>query len=105
MLPLTLAKSLRPSLGEIRTALDPDSTSVAAQPICRALREQWAVSERISGEEIKPVLKLKHVEIGRFARLHGVKLQWLLEGVGPIFMSLNPATGRPFHTRAAQFAG
>jgi hypothetical protein len=44
-----------------------------------------AVSRDLSDEEIKPVLRLKHEEIGHFARKNGVKLQWLLEGVGPMF--------------------
>jgi hypothetical protein len=44
-----------------------------------------AASRDLSDEEIKPVLKLKHEEVGRFTETHGVNLGWLLEGKGRIF--------------------
>ena len=44
-----------------------------------------AASRGFSDEEIKPVLRLKHQEIGEFAIKHSVSLAWLLEGAGPIF--------------------
>jgi ribosomal 50S subunit-associated protein YjgA (DUF615 family) len=44
-----------------------------------------AASRDLSDEEIKPVLKLKHEEVGRFTEKHGVNLGWLLEGKGHIF--------------------
>ena len=44
-----------------------------------------AASRDLSDDEIKPVLRLKHREIGEFCRKHDVSLQWLLEGAGPIF--------------------
>jgi hypothetical protein len=44
-----------------------------------------AASCDLSDEEIKPVLKLKHHEIGEFTEKHGVNLEWLLEGKGRIF--------------------
>src|ERR1700722_11743224 len=44
-----------------------------------------AASRDLSDEEIKPVLKLKHQEIGEFAEKHGVNLEWLLEGRGRVF--------------------
>jgi hypothetical protein len=46
-----------------------------------------AISRDLSDEEIKPVLKLKHEEVGRFAQKYGVNLAWLLEGAGPMFWS------------------
>jgi hypothetical protein len=49
-----------------------------------------AISRHLSDEEIKPVLKLKHEEVGRFAGKHGVNLAWLLEGAGPMFKSGAP---------------
>jgi hypothetical protein len=47
--------------------------------------KEIAASRGLSDEEIKPVLKLKHEEIGRFSRTHGVNIKWLLGGDGPIF--------------------
>ena len=44
-----------------------------------------AATRDLSDEDIKPVLRLKHQEIGRFCQTHGVNLGWLLEGVEPIF--------------------
>jgi hypothetical protein len=44
-----------------------------------------AASRDLSDEEIRPVLKLRHEEIGRFTEAHGVNLEWLLEGRGRIF--------------------
>jgi hypothetical protein len=44
-----------------------------------------AASRDLSDEEIKPVLRLKHREIGEFTEKHGVNLEWLLEGKGRIF--------------------
>ena len=43
-----------------------------------------AASRDLSDDEIKPVLRLKHREIGEFCRKHDVSLQWLLEGAGPM---------------------
>jgi len=44
-----------------------------------------AASRDLSDEEIKPVLRLKHQEIGEFTEKNGVNLEWLLEGKGRIF--------------------
>ncbi len=49
-----------------------------------------AASRDLSEEEIKPVLKLKHHEIANFTEVHGVNLEWLLEGKGRIFKSGAP---------------
>ena len=60
-----------------------------------------AASCDLSDEEIKPVLKLKYDAVGRFCEVHGVNLEWLLEGKGRIFkkdpIKLNPnMTGSEF---------
>ena len=60
-----------------------------------------AASCDLSDEEIKPVLKLKYDAVGRFCEVHGVNLEWLLEGKGRIFtkdpIALNPnMTGSEF---------
>ena len=44
-----------------------------------------AASRDLSDEVIRPVLKLKHEEIGRFCKTYGVNPEWLLEGIEPIF--------------------
>jgi hypothetical protein len=44
-----------------------------------------AASRELSDEEIKPALSLKHHEIAKFTEVHGVNLEWLLEGPGRIF--------------------
>jgi hypothetical protein len=44
-----------------------------------------AASRNLSDEAIRPVLKLKHEEIGRFCQTHGVNIGWLLEGAAPMF--------------------
>jgi hypothetical protein len=53
-----------------------------------------AASRDLSDEEIKPVLRLKHHEIGEFTEKHGVNLEWLLEDKGRVFekdpITLNP---------------
>ncbi len=49
-----------------------------------------AASRDLSDEEIKPVLKLKHHEIANFTEVHGVNIEWLLEGKGRIFKSEAP---------------
>jgi hypothetical protein len=46
-----------------------------------------AESRDLSDEEIRPVLKLKHLEIANFTEKHGVNVEWLLEGKGRIFKS------------------
>ena len=43
-----------------------------------------ALFRDLSVEEIKPALTLKHHEIANFTEKHGVNLEWLLEGRGPI---------------------
>lgn len=60
-----------------------------------------AASRDLSDEEIKPVLRLKHHEIAKFTRKHGVNVDWLLEGKGRIFkkdaIRLDPnMTGKEF---------
>jgi hypothetical protein len=50
-----------------------------------------AASRDLSDEEIRPVLKLEHHEIGNFTEKHGVNLEWLLEGKGRIFKSGAPS--------------
>jgi hypothetical protein len=44
-----------------------------------------AASRGLSDEQIEPVLRLKHEEVGNFTEKHGVNLAWLLEGRGRIF--------------------
>lgn len=44
-----------------------------------------AASHNLSDEDIKPVLRLKHQEVGRFCETHRVNIGRLLERVGPIF--------------------
>jgi hypothetical protein len=61
-----------------------------------------AASRDLSDEEIKPVLRLKHEEVGRFTEKHGVNLAWLLEGKGRIFKT-DPITLSP-KTTAAELA-
>lgn len=46
-----------------------------------------AASRDLSTEEIKPVLTLKHEEIGNFCEQYGVRAEWLLEGRGRVFVS------------------
>jgi hypothetical protein len=60
-----------------------------------------AASRDLSDEEIKPILRLKHHQIGEFTEKHGVNLEWLLEGRGRVFKNdpirLNPnSTGAEF---------
>lgn len=47
--------------------------------------KEVAATRDLADEVIRPVLKLKHEEIGRFCQTHSVNIGWLLEGVGPIF--------------------
>jgi len=44
-----------------------------------------AASRDLSDEEVKPALTLKHHEIAKFIKKHGVNAEWLLEGKGRIF--------------------
>jgi hypothetical protein len=44
-----------------------------------------AATRDLSDEDIKPVLRLKHEEVGRFCKAHSVNIGWLLEGIGPMF--------------------
>jgi len=102
-LPITLARAER--------AIADDLAFLAAHPTRRsnsetmALRREFkeamrqrirdiAASRDLSDEEIKPVLRLKHHEIVKFAEKHGVNLEWLLEGRGRVFekdpIRLNP---------------
>ncbi|WP_156928031.1 hypothetical protein [Bradyrhizobium sp. Tv2a-2] len=50
-----------------------------------------AAARDLTEEDIKPVLKLKHEEIGHFCERHGVNAEWLLEGKGHILKKA-PAT-------------
>src|ERR1700730_5081329 len=86
----------------IERAIPDDLAFLAAHPVRRSNSETMArrrefkeamrqrirdiaASRDLSDEEIKPVLKLKHHEIGEFTEKHGVNLEWLLEGKGRIF--------------------
>ena len=54
----------------------------------RAMRQrvrEIAATRDLSDEDIKPVLRLKHEEVGRFCKAHSVNIGWLLEGIGPMF--------------------
>jgi hypothetical protein len=67
----------------------------------KAAPKGLAVSRNLSDEEIRPVLKLKRHEIANFTEVHGVNLEWLLEGEGRIFekdpIRLSPnSTGAEF---------
>ncbi|MET4485232.1 hypothetical protein [Bradyrhizobium sp. LA7.1] len=60
-----------------------------------------AASRDLFGEEIKPALTLKPHEIAKFTEVHGVNLEWLLEGRGRIFATdpieiRTPMTGKEF---------
>jgi hypothetical protein len=76
--------------------IDRDTAFLAAHPTRRSNSEAMArnrefketmrrrikdiaASRDLSDEEIKPVLRLKHREIGEFCRKHDVSLQRLLE--------------------------
>jgi hypothetical protein len=62
-----------------------------------------AASRNLSDEEIRPVLRLKHQEIGRFCEARGVNLGWLLEGEGRIFKGVPTLKrGRRFRKRNRQ---
>jgi hypothetical protein len=95
----------------IERAIADDLAFLAAHPVRRSNSEAMArrrefkdamrqrirdiaASRDLSEEEIKPVLKLKHHEIAPFTEVHGVNLEWLLEGKGRIFekdpITLNP---------------
>jgi hypothetical protein len=102
----------------IERAIADDLAFLAAHPVRRSNSEAMArnrefkdamrqrirdiaASRDLSDEEIKPVLKLKHQEIGEFTEKHGVNLEWLLEGKGRIFkkdpIRLSPnSTGAEF---------
>src|ERR1019366_8901716 len=86
----------------VERAIADDLAFLAAHPVRRSNSEAMARSREfkeamrrrirdiaatrdLSDDEIRPVLRLKHSEIGEFCRKHGVSLQWLLEGAGPIF--------------------
>jgi hypothetical protein len=90
------------SLARAEQAIADDLAFLAAHPTRRsnsetmarrrefkeAMRQrirEIAVSRDLSDEEIKPVLRLKHEDVGRFTEKHGVNLGWLLEGKGRIF--------------------
>jgi hypothetical protein len=70
-----------------RRGIDSDTVSRrrAFKEAMRRRTRDVAASRDLSDEEIKPVLRLKHEEIGRFVEAHGVNLEWLLEGNGRIF--------------------
>jgi hypothetical protein len=88
---------------KIERAIADDQAWIAAHPTRRsksseamarsrefkiAMRQrikEIAASRDLSDEAIRPVLKLKHEEIGRFCQTHGVNIGWLLEGAAPMF--------------------
>jgi hypothetical protein len=97
-------KQLPITLTRAEQAIADDSAFLAAHPTRRSNSEAMArrrdfkdamrqrirdiaASRNLSDEEIEPVLRLKHHEIGEFTEKHGVNLAWLLEGAGRIFKS------------------
>jgi hypothetical protein len=102
----------------IERAIAEDLAFLAAHPVRRSNSETMAhrrefkeamrqrirdiaASRNLSAEDIKGVMTLKHHEIARFTEVHGVNLEWLLEGRGRIFekdpIRLNPnSTGAEF---------
>jgi hypothetical protein len=109
-LPITLARA--------EQAIADDVAFLAAHPTRRSNSEAMArnrefkeamrqrirdiaASRDLSDEEIKPILRLKHQQIGEFTEKHGVNLEWLLEGRGRVFkkdpIRLSPnSTGAEF---------
>jgi hypothetical protein len=106
-------KQLPIALARAERAIADDQVFLAAHPTRRSNSEMMArrrefkeamrqrirevaASRDLSDEEIKPVLRLKHEEVGNFTERHGVNLAWLLEGKGRIFkadpITLNPKT-------------
>lgn len=61
-----------------------------------------AASRDLSDEEIKPVLTLKHYEVGRFCEQYDVRPEWLLEGKGRIFQT--DAIALSPHMTVSEFA-
>jgi hypothetical protein len=110
-LPITLARAEQ-MIADDLAFLAAHPTRRAADPLVLAHSREFkdAMRQRIrdiaascdlSDEEIKPVLKLKHQEIGEFTEKHGVNLEWLLEGRGRVFekdpIRLSPnSTGAEF---------
>ena len=94
-LPITLARAEQ-AIADDLAFLAAHPTRRAADPLVLARKREFteamrqrirdiAASRDLSDEEIKPVLKLKHQEIGEFTEKHGVNLEWLLEGRGRVF--------------------
>ena len=110
-LPITLARAER-AIADDLSFLAAHPTRRAADPHVRARNREFkeamrqrirdiAASRGLSGEEIKPILRLKHQQIGEFTEKHGVNLEWLLEGKGRVFekdpIRLSPnSTGAEF---------
>lgn len=95
-----LINSLHPcqypaALGALRKIAEPPpARRTNSEAMARKREFKAAMRERIrdvarsrdlSEEEIKPALTLKHHEIAAFTLKHGVNVEWLLEGTGPVF--------------------
>ena len=50
----------------------------------RRIREVAALRE-LSADQIKPALTLGHQKVATFCMRHGVRFEWLLEGIGRVF--------------------
>lgn len=68
-----------------------DATKQAAKARFKeAMRQRIrniAASRGLSDDDIKPAMALKHEAIGAFCRTYKVRVEWLLEGSGPIWMT------------------
>jgi len=59
-------------------------TRVFKEAMRQRIRE-IAASLNLSDIQIKPALKLKHFAIAGLVEEHAINLEWLLEGIGPMF--------------------
>jgi hypothetical protein len=93
-LPITLARAEQAIADDLAFLAAHPTRRTNSEAIARnrefkeAMRQRIrdiAASRDLPDEEIRPVLRLKHQEIGRFVEAHGVNLEWLLEGKGRIF--------------------
>jgi hypothetical protein len=89
--------------GMVERAIEADLAFLASHPVRqtksaeatakrRAFKEamrqrirEVAALRKISDDDIRPALGLRHQPIGEFCEAHGVNLGWLLEGAGEMF--------------------
>ena len=101
-------KPLRVEPGKVERAIEADEAFLASHPVRQtrspeatartrefkeAMRQrirEVAALRKISDDEIKPVLRLKHHAIATFGKAHGLNYGWLLEGKGEMFRNAAP---------------